>query len=189
MVINKNLLLGNQEANRTRPGIRLRDLSQNTVASGQVSPSEGAGAAENTRGTFRLRRNPRFEGHGSIAEHMREMKNALRDFRAERQRHMEQMESAREAARAQAEAFRKMQIAMEIAARITRGDNVPQSDKDFLLEYSPKMFKLAMATRNHNNEDPKDYDALATDENKSVEVNLSVQKATISAGMQSASTY
>lgn len=74
-----------------------------------------------------------------------------------------QRESARETAEIQGEQSRDMQKAMEIASRIMNGDNVPQSDKDFLLETSPGMFKLAMSARRLDNENPEDYDALARD--------------------------
>jgi len=70
----------------------------------------------------------------------------------------ENMDAAREAAEIQAEEFRKMRIAFEIASRIMRGDNVPQQDLDFLLEQSPGLFKLAMAARRMDNEDAKDHD-------------------------------
>jgi len=71
------------------------------------------------------------------------------------------LEAAREAADAQAEHFRKMRIAFKIAARIMRGDNVPQQDKDFLLEQSPGLFKLAMTARRMDNDDPEDHEALS----------------------------
>jgi len=108
---------------------------------------------------YKIEEEPRRRENGVCPiTQLRERQATMR----ERMRQMaKEMEAAREAARAQAEYFRLMRIAMEIAARIIRGDNVPQSDKDFLLEHSPGMFKLAMAARNHNNEDPKDYEALA----------------------------
>jgi len=104
--------------------------------------------------------------HQSVIENMMEMQQRQAAARAERAELARQMESAREVAQAQAEYMRNLLLAMKIAARITRGDNVPQSDKDFLLEQSPGMYMLAMASRNHNNEDPKDHDALARGEGK-----------------------
>ena len=61
--------------------------------------------------------------------------------------------------------MRHLLLALRIAARIMRGDNVPQRDKDFLLEKNPGMYMLAMSTRNMNNDDPKDYDSLTRGEN------------------------
>jgi hypothetical protein len=75
------------------------------------------------------------------------------------------MEAAREAAEAEAEFWRLMRKAMQIAARIMRGDNVPQQDYNFLAEKSPGLFMLAVSMRNHNNEDPKDYEALSDSAN------------------------
>ena len=103
----------------------------------------------------------------SIVNHMREMRDRQAAARAEWMEFNKQMENAREAAEAQAEHFRQIQIAMEIAGRIMRGDNVPQTDKNFLLEHSPGLYKLAMTARNFNNENPKDHEALAKDENAS----------------------
>jgi len=90
-------------------------------------------------------------------------KNHPLNLRDELARHAEQAESARQTAEIQGRHSRDMQKAMEIAARILNGDNVPQSDKDFLLETSPGMFKLAMSARRLDNNDPNDYDALARD--------------------------
>jgi len=74
------------------------------------------------------------------------------------------LNAAREAAEAQAEHFRKMRIAFEIAARIMRGDNVPQKDKDFLMKHSPGLFKLAMTARPTDNDDAKDHKEALSDE-------------------------
>ena len=101
-----------------------------------------------------------------------EMLNKQQWLQNEQQRMTEQMDSARQTAEAQNEQFRNMQIAMEIAARIMRGDNVPLCDKEFLLEHSPGMFKLAMSARNHNNEDPEDHDALSRDRDESPAVRV-----------------
>jgi len=99
-----------------------------------------------------------------IGEQIREAKNHWNQARAERERLAEQLQSAKELAEAQAEAFRKWQIALEIASRIMRGDNVPLRDKEFLLEQSPGLYKLAMTTRNFANENPEDHEALSPDE-------------------------
>ena len=100
----------------------------------------------------------------SVAEHMRNLFDRQAELRQRREEMRRDLEAAREAAEAQAEELRNMRIAMEIAARIMRGDNVPQSDKDFLLEQSPGMYKLAMTARNHNNDNPEDHDPLARED-------------------------
>ena len=102
--------------------------------------------------------------HFSLLAHLSEARERQAAMRAERMELARQMEGAREAARAQAEYLRLLLLAMRIAGRIMRGDNVPQSDKDFLLEQNPGMYMLAMAARNLHNEDPKDYEALAKNE-------------------------
>ena len=102
--------------------------------------------------------------HSSMAGNIAEMRERQAALRAERAELARQMENAREAADAQAEYMRLLLLALRIAARIMRGDNVPQVDKDFLLEQNPGMYMLAMAARNMNNDDPKDYDALARGE-------------------------
>jgi hypothetical protein len=107
------------------------------------------------------------EGHpvqSGLLTHISEAREHQAALRAERMELARQAQSAREAAEAQAEYMRLLQLAMQIAGRIMRGDNVPQSDKDFLLERSPGMYMLAMSARNHHNEDPKDYQALARGE-------------------------
>ena len=96
--------------------------------------------------------------HSDALERLQQKSAALQQV-------MRQMAEARETARAQAEAWRIKRLVMEIAARIIRGDNVPQRDKDFLLEHSPGMFKLAMSLRDVNNEDPEDHASIAEDFN------------------------
>lgn len=136
------------------------------VAKGFDSDPSGksAGAA---KGPFTGRKPGSRSVHFSIAAQILEARERQAALRAERMEFARQMEGAREAADAQAEYLRLLMLAMQIAARITRGDNVPQSDKDFLLEQSPGMYMLAMASRNHHNEDPKDHEALARDEGTS----------------------
>ncbi|MDR2166772.1 MAG: hypothetical protein LBE35_02840 [Clostridiales bacterium] len=92
---------------------------------------------------------------------MQQFSDNFRQIRERREQMSEEARAAREAAEAQAQHWRDLQKAMEIAARIMRGDNVPQQDKDFLMQVSPAMFKLAMAMRNHDNENPTDYEALS----------------------------
>jgi hypothetical protein len=62
----------------------------------------------------------------------------------------------------EAERFRKIML---IAARIAAGDNVPQADKDYLMENSPGMYALAMASRVER-ENPRDYESLVDEDKK-----------------------
>ena len=108
--------------------------------------------------------NPLLSEEGSrratLAEKVREFRENQEVNREKMRRLTEDAENARAAAKEQAEHWRNQRIAMEIAARIMRGDNVPQEDKDFLLEHSPGMFKLDMSVRQRN-ENPEDYDQLS----------------------------
>ena len=76
---------------------------------------------------------------------------------------------------------------MTIAARIMRGDNVPQSDKNFLIMQSPGLFMMAMSSRNPNNENPTDYDALVREENISPFEMRQSQNSTIQQSTQHSS--
>jgi hypothetical protein len=100
----------------------------------------------------------------SIYEQLAEMRERQETLRANARRLKEELEAAREAAKAQADYFKIMRICMEIAARIIRGDNVPQSDEDFLLEHAPGLYKIAMSVRNYNKEDPEDHESLLDDD-------------------------
>ncbi|MCL2620303.1 MAG: hypothetical protein FWD97_05140 [Defluviitaleaceae bacterium] len=95
-----------------------------------------------------------------LREKLQEFREQQEISREKMRRMREDAANAREAAKAQVEYWRNQRLAMKIATRIKRGDNVPQRDKDFLLEQSPGMFKLAMSARQRN-EDPKDYDSIA----------------------------
>jgi hypothetical protein len=76
------------------------------------------------------------------------------------------LREGREQSRIQAEALaeeaRRWQQLLEIFRRMARGDNVPQSDQDFLAEHSPGLFMVALATMQEN-ENPEDHEPLATD--------------------------
>jgi len=95
---------------------------------------------------------------------MLETKARQRKLQAEQRRLARQTENMRRQIESQREQLRIMRLVAQIASRIMRGDNVPQSDKDFLLEHSPGKYKLAMSARNLNNDDPKDYQALARED-------------------------
>ena len=165
--------------NRMMLGTRLSNLSQGNITISQANSENNERIIKKALKGFTVERNfcpanakyyysealqPNEER--CIAEQIREAQNHLKQLRAERERLADQLQSAREQAEAQAEAFRKWRIALEIAARIMRGDNVPQSDKDFLLQQSPGLYKLAMSTR-ITKEDPEDLEAIAPDENAS----------------------
>ena len=77
------------------------------------------------------------------------------------------MENARRMAEEEAERNKRMQIAFEIAARISRGGTVPPGDEKFLMEVSPGLFMMAMSTRVEN-PDAEKYDAIAPEEDKAV---------------------
>jgi hypothetical protein len=54
--------------------------------------------------------------------------------------------------------------AIRIAMRIANGDNVPQKDHEFLIEYDAKLYRAAMkAGMIAENKEPKNYDSLADD--------------------------
>jgi len=57
---------------------------------------------------------------------------------------------------------RRELVAFKIAMRIARGDNVPEADHRFLVEYDSKLYMAAMRARTiAENKNPKDYDSLA----------------------------
>ncbi|MCL1862533.1 MAG: hypothetical protein FWF78_03085 [Defluviitaleaceae bacterium] len=79
----------------------------------------------------------------------------------------EAREQAREQAQAQGGQFDNINIATEIAMRIANGDNVPQSDRAFLIEHSPGMYMKANNMRMmRENNNPKDYDSLLPDNHR-----------------------
>jgi hypothetical protein len=58
------------------------------------------------------------------------------------------------------EARRKL-VAMRIAMRISKGDNVPMQDHRYLAEYDAKLYKAALrASMVADNDDPEDHDSL-----------------------------
>jgi len=75
------------------------------------------------------------------------------------------MESARTMAESLAEGDRRWQQMLEIFRRMMRGDNVPQSDQDFLAMESPGLFMMVMAAQQEN-ENPRDYEQLVNNGNE-----------------------
>jgi len=75
------------------------------------------------------------------------------------------MESARSMAESLAEGDRRWQQMLEIFRRMMRGDNVPQSDQDFLAMESPGLFMMVMAAQQEN-ENPRDYEQLVNNGNE-----------------------
>jgi hypothetical protein len=88
-----------------------------------------------------------------------------------------------------AEEAERWQKIIEIAARIMRGDNVPQSDKAFLGEHSPGLLMMAMSSRNPDNENPTDYDAIAPREDSDRRIGIATQSAASESQQQIASLY
>lgn len=79
--------------------------------------------------------------------------------------YQEQLESAKEAAKAAGEGVEDMGKALEIARRMMHGDIVPPSDEKFLMDYNKDVY---MAAKNMQamakNEKPKKYDSLSEEE-------------------------
>ncbi|MCL2855901.1 MAG: hypothetical protein FWE21_09880 [Defluviitaleaceae bacterium] len=127
----------------------------------------------------------------TMLERMQELHEQQEMHRENMRRLQEDAKNAREAAKAQAEYWRNQRIAMEIATRIMRGDNVPQEDKDFLLEHNPAMFKLAMSVRQQN-EDAENHERLSPERESdcpSYGINMnpaSVRRAMASEAVQAA---
>jgi len=136
--------------NVNMPGVR-KTRVQRSLADMMAARSE----LNTLTDTFEARANSRSDSaelrnhHSSILEELRNVS--------------QQMQQAREAGEAAAEAWRIKLKALRIAARIMNGDNVPQADYDFLMEHNPALFKLALSVRIPN-EDPHDYDALSDGE-------------------------
>ena len=86
-------------------------------------------------------------------ERMEQMQSKMESMRQD-------LDAAREAAQAEAEYWKEMRIAMEIARRIMRGDEVPPQDESFLAEKSPGLYKLATSLRDLTNDDPEKHDSL-----------------------------
>lgn len=79
--------------------------------------------------------------------------------------YQEQLESAKEAAKAAGEGVEDMGKALEIARRMMHGDIVPPSDEKFLMDYNKDVY---MAAKNMQamakNQKPKKYDSLSEEE-------------------------
>ncbi|MCH5251916.1 MAG: hypothetical protein J1F22_02980 [Lachnospiraceae bacterium] len=79
--------------------------------------------------------------------------------------YQEQLEAAKEAAKAAGEGMQDMAKILEIARRISRGDNVPASDEKKLMEFDSDLYQTAKAAAMlHANEKHKKHDALFEDE-------------------------
>ena len=179
MVISRNIpTIGNNGIGSARLGIRQSRAPQAAISTGRVNQSnpETSHTGPQTGNVF-VRKT-------EIAGHLQKPQDNINPYGVKMEWHIESMENARELAKAEAERLRKMQIAMEIAARIMRGDIVPPSDKDFLLEQSPGMYKLAMSSRNHNNGDPEEHAPLATEKNMSAPEGALGQHAMFTPSMQ-----
>ncbi|MCL2249278.1 MAG: hypothetical protein FWC13_08400 [Oscillospiraceae bacterium] len=64
-------------------------------------------------------------------------------------------------------------MAIRISNRIANGDTVPHEDHQFLLEFNPGMYQLALAqSLIAQNNDPEDYDSLSGDDESSPEAKM-----------------
>ena len=81
--------------------------------------------------------------------------------------YQEQLEAAKEAAKAAGEGMEDMAKIIEIARRISRGDKVPPSDEKKLMEFDSDLYQVAKAAAAlHAKEKRKEHDALFEDENE-----------------------
>lgn len=74
-----------------------------------------------------------------------------------------QLESAKEQAEATEEMFSSLAKCLVIATRITRGDNVPLKDMDYLRENQPDLYKQSIMLRQPN-DDPEDCESVLEEE-------------------------
>lgn len=97
-------------------------------------------------------------------EELEEMKKS-EETQSLAEMYQEQLESAKEAAKAAGEGHEDMGKALEIARRMMHGDIVPSSDEKFLMDYNRDVY---MAAKNMQamaqNEKSKKYDSLLEDE-------------------------
>lgn len=97
-------------------------------------------------------------------EELEEMKKS-EETQSLAEMYQEQLESAKEAAKAAGEGYEDMGKALEIARRMMHGDIVPSSDEKFLMDYNRDVY---MAAKNMQamaqNEKSKKYDSLLEDE-------------------------
>ena len=111
-------------------------------AAGTPSAKEDSGKAEETKAGVVV----------EISENLKEM-------------YQEQLESAKDAAKAAAEGMEDMAKLLEIARRIARGDHVPANDEKKLAEYSSDLYQTAKAAAAlHANEKHKKQDSLFEEE-------------------------
>lgn len=84
-----------------------------------------------------------------------------------REMYQEQLEAAKEAAKAAGEGMEDMAKIIEIARRISRGDKVPPSDEKKLMEFDSDLYQVAKAAAVlHAKEKHKEHDALFEDEDE-----------------------
>lgn len=97
-------------------------------------------------------------------EELEEMKKS-EEIKSLAEMYQQQLESAKEAAKAAGEGYEDMGKALEIARRMMHGDIVPSSDEKFLMDYNKDVY---MAAKNMQamaqNEKSKKYDSLLEDE-------------------------
>ena len=84
----------------------------------------------------------------------------------------EMAENSKEQCEAMEEGFDVLAKCFAIAMKIQKGDNVPQSDHEFLLENNPDLYEMAMAMREFK-EDPEDCESVLEDDDTSHSEELS----------------
>lgn len=89
------------------------------------------------------------------------------------------MDKMAEKAEAQNDQLYKLTKCFEIAARIIKGDNVPDRDVHFLAKNEPEMFSAAIILRRQN-DNPKDHKSLL-DDNKEKDLIDEILKEVLSA--------
>lgn len=71
---------------------------------------------------------------------------------------------------------------IQIAARIVKGDIIPNKDMQFLAENEPKLYSSAILLRQQNDK-PKRYDSLLEDEETDIKVKNNLDKSISSDGI------
>lgn len=144
---------------------------ENRQAGRKVNAGAGqvpAGAAKQTRMQQYKVQGVELELSGEFSkfteEELEEMKKS-EEMQSLAAMYQEQLESAKEAAKAAGEGVEDMGKALEIARRMMHGDIVPPSDEKFLMDYNKDVY---MAAKNMQamakNQKPKKYDSLSEEE-------------------------
>lgn len=98
--------------------------------------------------------------------------NQLQGFENEMTMLKEMAENSKEQCEAMEEGFDVVSKCFTIAMRILKGDHVPQSDHQFLLENDPDLYEMAVSLREFK-EDPEDHDSVLDEEDHDKSEDLS----------------